>query len=80
MFTGAPPLRGVLAVLNAPAMMSNMHGSPAPWLCVNGIDLFQEASTDLGQIADGVITTGCDTKKFDKKGNNTGNKGCDNRG
>ena len=36
--------------------------------------------TDLGQIADGVITRGRDGKGFENKGGDAGEKGCGSRG
>lgn len=36
--------------------------------CANGIRHCKEALTDLGQIARGEITRGCDSEEFDDKG------------
>ena len=68
-----------------------MHGSPAVRGCANGggvltrecatgINDYQEALTDLGQLADGVITRGCYSKGFGNNEGDTGNKGCDIKG
>ena len=60
---------GVLS--NASPVINNMHGSPVARGCANGIN----GCSDLGQLSDGVVTTGCDSEGLDNRGSATAARG-----